>query len=126
VPQSIPPEIVNRVMLRLCAFETVIFHVHGHDSFLASVSEVLQRDFIELALTAFAETFVTINGTPVHVPAEAKVGYAWHHMLDWRGEPVTREQWDTHLAHAKEDYERQVLAGVLQVSEPELDTELGY
>jgi len=126
VPQSIPPEIINRVMLELARrWPHVSFHVHGHDSFLASIPDVMQHDFIDDALEEFARTWCVINNNPVIVPAEAKVGYAWHYMVDWKGEPLTREEWDAHLAKEKVGYERQVIASVLQVNEQELDKELG-
>lgn len=126
LPQSLPSEIINRVMLRLQReFPQVWFHAHVHDAFLASIPAEAQADFIPLVLQAFAETFVVIREQPVLVPVECKVGYAWGFMQEWHGAPLTRAQWGAHLAEEKVDYERQVLADILQVHPSELDKELG-
>ena len=83
-PQSSIPQIINQAMVTL-AHSTEVgwqWHVHGHDSFLASVATKDVEFAVKEALLALAIP-MQVGGRELIIPVDMQVGWTWGQLVPW-------------------------------------------
>jgi DNA polymerase-1 len=99
VPQSVVADIVNVGMEKLWeGFPDARLHLHGHDSYLASVPSSKLGDACRFALDALKVTLV-IHDRPLTMVPDMQVGYNYGLMVPWKGEDqIIYEDWEAKVA----------------------------
>lgn len=99
VPQSVVADIVNVGMEKLWeGFPDARLHLHGHDSYLASVPIASLGDACRFALDALKVT-LTIHDRLLTMVPEMSVGCNYGLMIPWKGEDqITYEDWEAKVA----------------------------
>lgn len=91
IPQSAVADIVNTGMERLWLNErSVWFHLHGHDSYLASVPGDDLGSLCKVALEAL-RVELRIHNRPLEMVPEMSVGTNYGQMVEWKGEETLRD-----------------------------------
>jgi DNA polymerase I-like protein with 3'-5' exonuclease and polymerase domains len=100
IPQSAVADIVNVGMERLWEeFPDAQFHLHGHDSFLASVPVGSLGEACRLALQRLAVTLM-IHDRPLTMKPEMSIGFNYGLMIPWNGEDsIKYEDWQAKVSH---------------------------
>ncbi len=123
VPQTTVPHVLDLGMLQMLSARDegmdLWFHHQGHDSFLVSLPDdaTCQREFAELAVKIYAGIDLVAAGGKFVIPMELGLGYSMGDNLEWRGEPITRSQWQATVDKKlqKKSREEQILDGVYGV-----------
>ena len=94
IPQSAVADIINWGLRRLKDEfgDTVWVHKHDHDSYLVSVREEDQHQIIPRALDILQIT-LSLHDRSLRMVPEMSVGCNYGLMVDWIGEPLSRDQW---------------------------------
>ena len=91
IPQSAVADIVNTGMERLWEeVESVRFHKHDHDSYLASVPGEALGVACRSALSAL-RVELRLHGRPLVMEAEMQVGTNYGQLVEWKGEETLAE-----------------------------------
>jgi DNA polymerase I-like protein with 3'-5' exonuclease and polymerase domains len=94
IPQSAVADIINVGMERLWKGKDYVrFHLHGHDSYLASVPVDRLGEACEFAMEAL-KVSLTIHGRPLTMLPEMQWGYNYGLLKEWKGEAeVSYDSW---------------------------------
>ncbi len=91
IPQSVVTDIVNTGMERLWEAEPdVWFHLHGHDSYLASVPAERLGDICVHALEML-KVELRIHNRPLVMIPDMQVGTNYGQMVEWKGEETLQD-----------------------------------
>lgn len=93
IPQSAVADIVNVGMEQAWKEKPNIrFHLHGHDSYLASVPVTELEECVLASLNALSVTLY-IHDRPLTMVPEMQIGWNYGLMVPWKGKAITRDDW---------------------------------